>query len=90
MCLAVPGKILDIEEAADDPITGRVATVDFRGSQVSASLAMTPEAGVGDYVLVHAGFAIAQLDEDEARETWESIKEALGDNFQLPGLPPQA
>ncbi|MHC4562100.1 MAG: HypC/HybG/HupF family hydrogenase formation chaperone [Planctomycetota bacterium] len=89
MCLAVPGKILEIDESADDPVTGRVATVDFRGSQVSASLAMTPEAGVGDYVLVHAGFAIAQLDANEARETWESIKEALGDTFELPGSPPQ-
>lgn len=46
---------------------------------MEASLAMTPEAGVGDWVLVHAGFAITQLDETEAMETFESLHEALVD-----------
>jgi len=41
---------------------------------------MTPDAGVGDWVLVHAGFAIAQLDEEEAQATFESIAEAMIDN----------
>ena len=77
MCLAVPGKILDVKENVVDPALGRTAMVDFQGSRVEASLAMTPEAGLGDWVLVHAGFTIAQLDEDEARETFESLREAL-------------
>ncbi len=77
MCLAVPGKILEVKENVVDPALGRTAMVDFQGSRVEASLAMTPEAGLGDWVLVHAGFAIAQLDEDEARETFESLREAL-------------
>lgn len=78
MCLAVPGQVIEIQQAQTVE-GGRVGVVDFRGSRVEASLAMTPEAGVGDWVLVHAGFAIAQLDEDEARETFESLREALGD-----------
>lgn len=78
MCLAVPGKILDVKEIAGDPALGRTATIDFQGSRVEASLAMTPEAGVGDWVLVHAGFAITQLDEAEAMATFESLREALG------------
>jgi len=53
---------------------GPVATVDFQGSRVEVSLAMSPEASVGQWVLVHAGFAIAVLDEDEARQTWEYLQ----------------
>jgi hydrogenase expression/formation protein HypC len=87
MCLAVPGKILSIEEGPDATL-GRVATIDFQGSRMEANLAMTPEAGTGDWVLVHAGFAITQLDEQEARETWETLQEALGDHFELPGEVP--
>ncbi|NQT86250.1 HypC/HybG/HupF family hydrogenase formation chaperone [bacterium] len=87
MCLAVPGKILRVDETHDDPVNGRVATVDMQGSQVEASLAMTPEAGEGDYVLVHAGFALTVLDEAEARETWETIQAALGDEVEPPGNP---
>ena len=87
MCLAVPGKILRVEESDGDPLSGRVATVDMQGSRVEASLAMTPEAGEGDYVLVHAGFALTVLDEAEARETWETIQAALGDVVELPGNP---
>lgn len=78
MCLAVPGKIVEIH-STDAPASGRVGVVEFHGSRVEASLAMTPEATEGDWVLVHAGFAIAQLDEDEARETFESLREALGE-----------
>jgi len=79
MCLAVPGKIIEIKDTAADPALGRTGTVDFQGSKVEASLAMTPDAGVGDWVLVHAGFAITQLDETEALETFESLREALVD-----------
>ena len=80
MCLAVPGKIVEVTGDGDDPLNGRVATVDMQGSRVEASLAMTPDAGVGDWVLVHAGFALTVVDETEARETWEALQIALGDD----------
>ena len=79
MCLAVPGKIVEISEPDDAPAMGRIAVVNMHGNRIEASLAMTPEAGKGDWVLVHAGFALAVLDEAEARETWEALQLALGD-----------
>lgn len=78
MCLAVPGKIVEVRDDAEGE-SGPLAVVDFQGSKVETSLAMTPQAGVGDWVLVHAGFAITQLDEQEAQETFESLNLALGD-----------
>jgi hydrogenase expression/formation protein HypC len=66
MCLAVPGQVLNIE---DDQL--RTATVSFGGVAKSVSLALVPEAGVGDYVIVHVGFAISKLDEEAARRTLE-------------------
>ncbi len=86
MCLAVPGKILNIREGSD--ALDRVGVVDFHGSQVEASLAMIPEAKAGDWVLVHAGFALTVMDEAEAAETWQSLKLALGDDFEIPGQEP--
>lgn len=68
MCLAVPGKIQSIDEA------GR-ATVDMLGATREASLRLVPEAQVGGYVLVHAGFGIQVIDPEEARETLELLKE---------------
>jgi hydrogenase expression/formation protein HypC len=74
MCLAVPGKIISVTEAdASDPV-GRVGVVDFQGSQVKVSLAAVPEAALGDWVLVHAGFAITRLEPQEARDTWEYLE----------------
>lgn len=70
MCLAVPGKIIAVEGGADEPRTGRI---DFNGSRMNASLLFTPEAQVDDWVLVHAGFAIRRLDEQEARKTWDYL-----------------
>jgi len=61
MCLAVPVKIVEIE--------GNRATVDFAGNRRSASLMLVPEAKVGDYVLLHAGFAITVLEEADALES---------------------
>ncbi|MBN2375314.1 MAG: HypC/HybG/HupF family hydrogenase formation chaperone [Sedimentisphaerales bacterium] len=75
MCLAVPGKILTVEDS-DPPEMGRVAKVDFQGTKIEVSLAMTPDASCGDWVLVHAGFALNVLDEQEARETWQYLREA--------------
>lgn len=72
MCLAVPGKILAI--VSDDPImrTGRVS---FGGIVKEVNLAFVPEAEVGNYVLVHAGFAINTIDEIEARKVFEYLEE---------------
>ena len=72
MCLAMPGKIVKID--------GFVAEVDLAGTIRKTSLQLVPEAHLGDYVLLHAGFAIQVLDEDEAMENlklWESMSEAL-------------
>jgi len=68
MCLAIPGEILEI--IGDDPLT-RMARVSFGGVVKEASLAYVPEAKPGDYVLVHAGFALNTIDEEEARRTLE-------------------
>ncbi len=67
MCLAVPGRIAEID--------GATARVDFGGVTRDASLTLVPEASVGDYVLVHAGFAIEVLDENEAAETLELFRD---------------
>lgn len=72
MCLAVPGRVLDI---ADDDSLMRFARVDFGGVRKEISLAYTPEAQVGDYVLVHVGFAIAVIDEAEAQRVFEHLRE---------------
>jgi hydrogenase expression/formation protein HypC len=61
MCLAVPGKIVTKEEA--------VGVVDVRGNRLRAGLALVPEADVGDWVLVHAGFAITTITPQDAAET---------------------
>jgi len=77
MCLAVPGRIIEILGGGGSDASagvGPVATVDFQGSLVEVSLAMAPEAAAGQWVLVHAGFAIAVLDEDEAKQTWEYLQ----------------
>ncbi|MEN8098296.1 MAG: HypC/HybG/HupF family hydrogenase formation chaperone [Chloroflexota bacterium] len=66
MCLGVPGKILDIKDKDQLLTMGRV---DFGGAIREVCLAYVPEAKVGDYVVVHAGFAITQLDEAEAERT---------------------
>jgi len=84
MCLAVPGRILEVSESSEEVITGRIATVDMQGSRIEASLAMTPEAKPGDWVLVHAGFALAVLDEAEARETWETLRLVMGEGLGGP------
>ncbi|TKB73364.1 MAG: HypC/HybG/HupF family hydrogenase formation chaperone [Nitrospira sp.] len=66
MCLAVPGQVVAIQ---DDPL--RTATVSFGGIAKEVSLALVPDATVGDYVIVHVGFAISKLDEEAARRTLE-------------------
>jgi len=72
MCLAIPGQIVGIN--GSNPLT-RMARVSFAGVIKDVSLAYTPEAEPGDYVLVHAGFALNTVDEEEARRTIELIRE---------------
>jgi hydrogenase expression/formation protein HypC len=71
MCLAVPGKILSIEGAD----FARTARVSFGGLVKQVSLAYLPEAEVGDYAIVHVGFAISLLDEHEALLTLDYLKQ---------------
>ena len=68
MCLAIPMKVASLNE-------DRMATVDVLGVTREISLDLTPQAQVGDYVLVHAGFAIEVVDEQYAQETLDLIKE---------------
>jgi hydrogenase expression/formation protein HypC len=78
MCLAIPGKIESV--SGDDPLT-RMGRINFGGILKEASLAYVPEAKVGDYVIVHVGFALSRLDEDEAQKVFEYLKqmEELGE-----------
>jgi len=76
MCLAVPGKIIQLKTTDGQEEAERVGTVDFQGTRLDVSLAFTPEADLGDWVLVHAGFAINTLTADDARQTWAYLKEA--------------
>ncbi len=71
MCLAIPGKVLSIE--GED--FARSARVSFGGMVRDVSLAYVPETEVGDYVIVHVGFAISLLDEAEAMRTFEYLKQ---------------
>ena len=75
MCLGIPGKIVEIEKQEKGEQTQRVGLIDFNGNRVKASLALVPESQIGAWVLVHAGYAIAELDEEEARKTWEWLEE---------------
>ncbi len=71
MCLAVPGKILDIREDRGT----RMATIDFDGIHKEICLAYLPDLAVGDYAIVHVGFAISRVDEDQALETLAMFRE---------------
>ncbi len=79
MCVGVPGKVLSIDE---DSGMMRLSKVSFGGIVKDISLAYEPEAQVGDYVLVHAGFAISRIDEQEAQEVFELLKE-MGELAEL-------
>lgn len=73
MCLAVPGKILSITDEDNDLL--RTARVSFGGIVKEISLAGVPEAKLGDYVIVHAGFALARLDEQEAQQVFATLRQ---------------
>ncbi len=79
MCLAVPGKIVSID--ATDPVL-RCGKVSFGGIVKQINLAYVPEAKIGDYVLVHVGFAISTVDEAEAQEVFEYLRK-MGELAEL-------
>ena len=78
MCLGIPGLILSVDAPAGDGGTGAapMACVDMGGVHRDVCLAYIPEAAVGDYVLVHVGFAVRTMDADEARGTFELLRSA--------------
>ncbi len=75
MCLAVPGRIVSIREDSRFAV-GHEGVVDFQGTTVEVSLALVPHARVGSWVLVHAGMVLEELDEVEARQTWDYLRQA--------------
>ncbi len=94
MCLAVPGRVLSVEEQDGQTM----AQVDFGGLRKQVCLDYIPDARIGEYVIVHVGFAIQRLDEQSAQETLANfdklgiLEEEFGDGFALAakqaGLPP--
>jgi len=94
MCLGVPGRLVEVHKQDDLPM----GKVEFGGILKEVCLAYTPEAQVGDYVLVHVGFAISRIDETEAQEIFsyleeigctevaEEAKEGSGFRVQVPEL----
>lgn len=73
MCLSIPGKLIEITGELDE--TFRTGKVSFDGVIKEVSLTLVPEAKVNDYVLVHVGAAISTIDEEEAKKTFELLKQ---------------
>ena len=74
MCLAIPGKIESISQSNLDPLT-RMGKVNFGGIRKEISLAYVPEAKIGQYVIVHVGFALSIVHEQEAKEVFSYLKQ---------------
>ena len=72
MCLGVPGKVIEIQ---DNSLGMAMGKVDFAGITKEVCLVYVPEVKIGDYVIVHVGFAISQVDEEEAMQVFEYLKE---------------
>ena len=83
MCLAIPGKVMDIDRSAQ-PVMGNVS---FAGVQKRVCLEWLPEVAVGDYVIVHVGFALSKVDEKEALETLQLFRD-MGE-LESEDLPPE-
>jgi hydrogenase expression/formation protein HypC len=83
MCLGIPGKIIEIHQQNDLPM----GKVEFGGIAKEICLAYTPEAQVGDYVIVHVGFAISRVDEAEAQEIFSYLQQ-IGESEPEPVPPP--
>jgi len=84
MCLGVPGKIIEIYENNDL----KMGKIDFGGVTCEACLAYVPEAKVGDYTIIHVGFALNLLSEQEALETLSLLREITDLNVEI-GIDPQ-
>ena len=80
MCLAIPGKVVSIESSNGQ----RVGRIEFGGIVRQASLDFVPEAEVGDYVMVHVGFAISLVDAEEAERTYQLLEEIGALEGELP------
>jgi len=80
MCLSIPGKLIEITAVLDE--TFRTGKVSFDGILKEVSLTLVPEARIGDYVMVHVGAAISTVNEEEARKTFELLKQ-LGELHEL-------
>jgi len=76
VCLAIPGQILEVVDESN-----RLARVDVAGVQRNVNIGLLDDAGVGDWVLIHVGFAISQVDEDEARAT-RDLLERMGADYE--------
>lgn len=77
MCLGIPGKVIEVRDESGL----RMGRVDFGGVRKEACLSYVPEVGLGDYVIVHVGFAISRVDEEEALRTLELLGQ-MGDLVQ--------
>ena len=77
MCLAVPAKLVECESAAR-------AVADLHGNRVEVSTSLVPDARPGDWVLIHAGFAIQKLDGDDVRETWAVLEDLRAKGMGVP------
>lgn len=75
MCLGIPGRVVEVG-------AGAVATVDFGGVRRDVSVAFTPGVGPGQWVLVHVGFALATVDEQEAQATLRLLREAIDSELE--------
>ena len=85
MCLAVPGRVVEIMDG--DDIAFRRGKVDFGGIKKEINLAYTPEAEIGEYVLVHVGFAISVIDEEEAKRVFQYLEQMGGLEEELGEIP---
>jgi hydrogenase expression/formation protein HypC len=72
MCLGVPGQVVSIEQ---DPLGMNMGEVSFAGIKKKVCLAYTPEVEIGDFVVVHVGFAISKIDEEEAQQVFRFLAE---------------
>jgi len=86
MCLAVPGKVVSIDESNPEL---KMAKVNFSGVSKEVCIQWLPDVSVGDYVLVHVGFALNKIDEKDAEETLRILREMGDIEEETPPNPPQ-
>jgi hydrogenase expression/formation protein HypC len=70
MCLGIPAKVIQIEES-------KIGKVEYLGTKIKTNLTLLEDVQVGDWVIVHAGFAISKLNEEEAKETFSLLREIV-------------